>query len=137
MHGCTRTHACFCWPDRLPPLCLLCNREADFLLSIILVECYSANLAAFLTVTQLQANVQTLDDLRGKAVGTSAIYTARLARRGLATTVYDAEAALVSLAAVAAVPPGPRRGMVQRMVDPARRAPCAGRGGRQQHDVDR
>lgn len=56
----------------------------------------AANLAAFLTVSQLQASVHSLSDLRGKAVGTASIYTARLARHGLAAATYDADAILVS-----------------------------------------
>lgn len=111
-----------------------------FCLSIILVECYSANLAAFLTVTQLQANVQSLSDLRGQAVGTADIYKARLARRGLATTIYDAEAVLVSFGDAAA--PGPR--MTWRAVDSVCRCTSRARdgcpaavlaGGRQHEDL--
>lgn len=51
-------------------------------------EAYAANLGAFLTVIQLESSVTTLADLRGRAVGSSPIYAARLARHGIAATAY-------------------------------------------------
>lgn len=67
-----------------------------FLLSIVIMECYAANLSAFLTVTQLQASVQSLADLRGRAVGTTPVYTARVARHGIAAAAYAADDVLLA-----------------------------------------
>lgn len=55
----------------------------------------AANLAAFLTVTQLQASATSLNELRGKAVGSSPTYASRLARAGIIAALWEADDVLV------------------------------------------
>eukprot|EP00892_Ulva_mutabilis_P001091 jgi/Ulvmu1/10983/UM007_0162.1 len=47
-------------------------------LVLILANTYTANLAAFLTVSQMDLGISGIKDLRGKSVGTLPTYTARL-----------------------------------------------------------
>jgi len=49
-------------------------------LVLILTNTYTANLAAFLTVDQLDTTIQSISDLRGKAVATVEPYINRLSR---------------------------------------------------------
>lgn len=52
----------------------------------VLVNCFCANLAAALTVSQLTSSINSVNDLRGRAVGTVAVYIPRLSRYGIAAT---------------------------------------------------
>lgn len=56
-----------------------------------------ANLAAFLTVTQLQASVRSVNELQGRAVGSSAAYASRLARHNIISVIYEEDDVLVSV----------------------------------------
>jgi hypothetical protein len=47
---------------------------------LIVMNTYTANLAAFLTLVTLQSGIKTVADLRGKAVVTIPIYAERLFR---------------------------------------------------------
>lgn len=59
-------------------------------LVLILTNTYTANLAAFLTVDQLDTTVSSVDDLRGKSVATIQPYVKRLADNfGIAATSRD------------------------------------------------
>lgn len=59
-------------------------------LVMILTNTYTANLAAFLTVEQLDSSINSVTDLRGKAVGTIQPYLRRLEENhGIAATDAD------------------------------------------------
>ena len=59
-------------------------------LVLILTNTYTANLAAFLTVDQLDTTVNSVDDLRGKSVATIQPYVQRLADNfGISATARD------------------------------------------------
>jgi hypothetical protein len=59
------------------------------LLVLIICNTYTANLAAFLTVDQLDTSIKTVDDLWGKRVATFPTYHARLNRNHHIATVTD------------------------------------------------
>lgn len=46
--------------------------------ALIVVSSYTANLAAFLTVSKINTSVETVSDLRGKAIATVPVYIPRL-----------------------------------------------------------
>ena len=50
-------------------------------MALILVNTYTANLAAVLTVNQINGQVRSIEDLRGKAVAADSIYIPRLRTR--------------------------------------------------------
>lgn len=68
------------WGARLAALCL-------GFMSVVLVATYQANLTANITVTRLNSEVRSVQDLKGRAVGSEEIYLARLrARYGIVAT---------------------------------------------------
>jgi hypothetical protein len=61
---------------------------AFMFLALLVTSTYTANLAAFVTVQSIKSSITSVDDLRGKAVGTSPIYMDRLRKYGLQPTPY-------------------------------------------------
>jgi hypothetical protein len=56
---------------------------------LILINIYCASLTTFLTVSQLNTDISSVDDLRGKSVGTVSVYKPRLAKYGISGTSLD------------------------------------------------
>ncbi|KAL4451646.1 hypothetical protein ABPG75_007308 [Micractinium tetrahymenae] len=57
-------------------------------LALLTTSTYTANLAAFVTVNTIKAHINSLADLRGRAVGTSPIYVQRLEKYGIQAVGY-------------------------------------------------
>jgi len=61
-------------------------------MALIIINTYTANLAAVLTVSQINSQIRSINDLKGKAVSTNGIYQDRLrVRYGIVSTelVYN------------------------------------------------
>lgn len=60
---------------------------------VILINIYCASLTTFLTVSQLNTDINSVNDLRGKSVGTVSVYKPRLAKYGVSGTALDFQGA--------------------------------------------
>ncbi|KAL4433389.1 hypothetical protein ABPG77_010242 [Micractinium sp. CCAP 211/92] len=57
-------------------------------LALLVTSTYTANLAAFVTVSTIRSRIESIGDLRGRAVGTSPIYIDRLQKYGIQGIPY-------------------------------------------------
>ncbi|GMH41002.1 hypothetical protein BSKO_08912 [Bryopsis sp. KO-2023] len=55
---------------------------------LIIINTYVANLAAFLTITNIDSTVRSVSDLIGKNVGTGTVYMNRLRRNGIVADTF-------------------------------------------------
>ena len=80
----------------LPPVSAAAVLSSSFELpafthQLFLAPADCANLTAALTVSQLTTSINSVSDLRGKAVGTVSVYVPRLAKWGIAAVALPFE----------------------------------------------